>query len=160
MIKMYLQKVISRKTLYKKIFFCWRLGSLTKIAGSEYFRIQFFGFTALQIAGATKFPLKSIKNCSKGAYRDSVRRWIIFFEGLKNQTSTYFPNKAPMILKIFLASLMSRKVLFKFLIASMKSLTNYGYFAGSHLSIAGAGPARAPPPRRRRPAPRGAGGRK
>ncbi len=73
--------------------------------------------------------------------RDNWRRNILkgqclemnnFFEGLKNQISTFCIGADDFN---FFASSMYRKELFKFLLASVITLTNYEYFTGSRIRI-------------------------
>ncbi len=59
----------------------------------------------------------------KGQYHEMNN----FFGGLKNQISNFCIGADGF------ASSICRKVLFKFLLASMKTLTNYEYFTGSRM---------------------------
>jgi hypothetical protein len=56
----------------------------------------------------------------------------IFLKALKS--NQYFLYRRRWFLNSF-ASSMSRKVLFKFVLAAIKTLTNYGYFTGSRIRI-------------------------
>jgi hypothetical protein len=60
-----------------------------------------------------------------------------FFEGLKNQISTFCICTDGFL--ILFASSLLRKILLKFLLVSMKTLTNSGDFTGSRIRISNTG---------------------